>query len=101
MSNTRSKMTYTAKMFINLVIMVTLFMHITMDSVNALAIHTRHSAFRPDATAARATILKHFPSDTMDFDRTQYCISHPGECSIAEMESLKNGNEKHAVYLFV
>lgn len=44
---------------------------------------------------------KPFPrSDTIaDHDRAQYCVEHFGSCTIAEMESLKNGMSFFTAFL--
>ena len=38
---------------------------------------------------------------TLDHDRAQYCVDHFGSCSIAEMESLKNGMHFCVVVMYI
>lgn len=57
------------------------------------------AAFLPAVPAARraAKVAAAAGSDTaFDIDRAEFCADHFGECSLEEMERLRNGEPKHA-----
>lgn len=100
-------MPYFAKIFLVVAIVHTvasLYNNIGQSSrnmANAFAVKIWHRSHqcRPTTTVMhQIRMTKPFPeSDVVhDHDRAQYCVDHFGSCTIAEMESLKNG-----IYLFV
>ena len=77
----------------------TLF-HVTDESrhnvARAFEINSSYQSYqyRPTSTALhQLKMSKPFPGIdiVVDHDRAQYCVDHFGSCTIAEMESLKNG----------
>ena len=68
----------------------------TRNMANAFVVKKSYSSnvCNPTSTALyQLQMSKPFPeSDVLvDHDRAQYCVDHFGSCTIAEMESLKNG----------
>jgi hypothetical protein len=64
--------------------------------VSAFVLNSWDHSYQYHSTATalnQLKVSKPFPrSDAIaDHDRAQYCVEHFGSCTIAEMESLKNG----------